>query len=197
MIRLRGIEAQRLRRPGGPNPAAARRRTPWQRWRVPLLLSLIAVVMVWVFDVNIAHACAIVAGAAALGLCNDFAEGLGTMRLQPGKLAGHEQGATEQQFLAYSLTSGARPVGERAYRHFLKLARGRMKLLGLEAGGPESAGNRVHAGSLLYSFLTDRDRGARMTHAELRKCLDQLDALLPAETPASNRQVPTESRPHA
>ena len=83
-----------------------------------------------------------IAGAAVLGLCNDFADGLRTQRLQPEKLRGHEQGATEQQFVAYSLTSGSRPVGERAYRHFLKLARGRIKLLEIGIGGPESAGTR-------------------------------------------------------
>ncbi len=196
MIRLRANEVKRVRERTGPRPPAPPGRSRWQRWRVPLLLALIAAVVVWAFDVNIAHACAIVAGAAAIGLCNDFADGLGAIRLQPGELAGHEQGATEQQFLAYSLTSGARPVGERAYRHFLKLARGRMKLLGFEPGGPDSEGNRVHAGTLLHSFLTDRDRGARMTHAELRKCLDQLDALLPADTPSSKR-IPPESGPQA
>ncbi|WP_026536010.1 hypothetical protein [Arthrobacter sp. H14] len=196
---MTGIRANQLKRA---RERADRRLTAHSkprrhRWRLPLILAAVAALLVWAFDLDPAHAVSVIAGAAVLGLCNDFADGLRTQRLQPEKLRGHEQGATEQQFVAYSLTSGSRPVGERAYRHFLKLARGRIKLLGIGIGGPESAGNRVHAGTLLHSFLTDQGRGARMTHAELRKCLDQLDALIPDVKPSSNRPVATESRPQA
>lgn len=195
MISRNQLHRNRLKQAGDRadhRPSTSRRHR--HRWRLPLILALVAAVLVWAFDLDAAHSAAVIAGAAALGLCNDFADGLRTVRLQPGSLRGHEQGATEQQFLAYSLTPGARPVGERAYRHFLNLARGRVKLLGLTVGGGESSGNIIHSGTLLYSFLTDRGRGEQMTHAQLRRCLDQLEALAPANAADQNQPVPTGSR---
>lgn len=166
-------------------------------WRLPALLAVIALCLVWVYSVDLNHAAAIVAGAIVMGLCNEFADGLSTQRLRPVKLKGLEQGATEQQFLAYSLT-GDRPVGERAYRHFVRLAKGRLAKLGIRmevydggrTGGGDAArtggpGVGAHGGrrlsGLLHRAITDPECGGRMTHADLSTCLDELDALEQSE----------------
>jgi hypothetical protein len=184
-----------------------RARTKRRPWRLPAVLAAIALCLVWVYSVDINHAAAIVAGAIVMGLCNEFADGLSTQRLRPVKLKGLEQGATEQQFLAYSLT-GDRPVGERAYRHFGRLAKGRLAKLGVrlevhdggKTGGGDAPGTgRPGAGAyggrrlsgLLYSAITDPERGARMTHADLSACLDELDAL------EQSQRTQQESRPTA
>lgn len=180
---------RRTFKPGTQN--SGRPRIKRRTWRLPALLAAIALCLVWVYSVDFSHAAAIVAGAIVMGLCNEFADGLSTQRLTPVKLKGLEQGATEQQFLAYSLT-GDRPVGERAYRHFVRLAKGRLAKLGigLEADdGGTQAGHRPS--QLLYRVVTDPERGGRLTHAELTKCLDELDAL------DRSGPTPRESRPAA
>ncbi|WP_026818003.1 hypothetical protein [Arthrobacter castelli] len=159
-----------------PSPPGRKRRP----WRLPALFALIALCLVWVYTVDISHAAAIVAGAVVLGLCNEFVEGLTTARLRPAQLKGLEHGANEQQFLAYSLT-GDRPVGERAYRRFVRLARGRLAKVGIgladDDGGSASERRPGTPSPLLRAIITDPERGARMTHAELSNCLDELDAL--------------------
>lgn len=174
-----------MRQPGA-------RRHPWL---LPVLFALTAAGIVYAFDVDAAHACAIIAAATVLGLCNEIVEGLETRRLEPEKLRPPETGLTDLQFLAYSLATGNRPIGSRAYVRFRMVALRRVESLGPAVGAAKGAGPRTgtaasdagdaHIGAELHSVLADPQRGKRMTRQQLSRCLDELDALLDGQTAVS------------
>lgn len=155
---------------------------------VPAMLMLLAVAGTWVYRIDLPHAVAIVAGALSLGTVYGVLDRLVGPPLRLEVAPSLDQGSSDAQFLAFCLQSNGNRIGTRVHQRFAAVAASRLDRLGIDLPMLLIINPRLHA------LCSDPDRGARMTHGQLFRCLDQLDELAAADAPRNHE--PDVPEPH-